>query len=135
MPPTKIVISIISCVAVIGGAYIATYYIGALSRKTRGAQRRIRIIDKCSLSKDKTLVVAETGGRAFFIAFSRQNAAILGEFDAAVFEHSADEDDISPPGRLARKMLKSFTRNIHDGSFADSLKSAGERGEGINSEK
>jgi flagellar biogenesis protein FliO len=87
MPAWKIVLSLISIVAVIVAAYISTAYLSSRTQKTRSG-KSIWIRERFALSKDKSFYLVEVQGKVYFIAATNQAVTLIDTYDAGLFDDS-----------------------------------------------
>ena len=80
-------------IIVIIGAYYVTYYIGA---KTSGQGRRrirnrsIALLDRFSISKDKSFCLIEIAGKVYVVGITNQSMTLLDTLDAAEYAVAAE---------------------------------------------
>jgi flagellar biogenesis protein FliO len=101
MNAADVFVFIVGFAAIIAAAYFVTYFFGSRAFRVRQA-REIKIIDRFSLSKDKSLYLAQVKGRVYFIAMTHQSAALLDKFEAGEFEDSR-------PQRMSFKEALAFS--------------------------
>lgn len=80
MSPGQIAAYLIGCAVVIVGAYAATYYLAAGSKKLQKG-RMIRVLDHFSVSKDKSLLIVGVLGKIYLVALSLNSAVLLDTLD------------------------------------------------------
>jgi len=76
---------IVVMVAVLVGAYVMTKYFSKKARRTIKS-RHICVLDRMALAKDKSLYLAEVGGKCLLIGVTNQNINTLGEIDKNALE-------------------------------------------------
>jgi len=152
MPPGQVILFFVGLIAIIFAAYYVTYYIGlkATGRGRSGGRLRnknINIIDRFSISKDKSFFLVEIQDKVYVIGVTLQTMTLIDTLDAAAFteaaaEHRDTAPRYAPPGgritgpitkKLAEFMAKKMGRtldtreNQERGSFTDSMKQAEEK--------
>lgn len=88
MQPFQVTIFIIGTIVIVFGAYYVTYYIGLKAsgqRKGRVRNRNINLLDRFSISKDKSFCVVEIAGKVYVIGVTNQSMTLLDTFDAAEY--------------------------------------------------
>jgi len=156
MPPGQVIVFFVGLIAIIFAAYYVTYYIGLkASGQSRGRLRNknINIVDRFSISKDKSFCLVEIGGKVYVIGITNQSMTLIDTLDAAAFSEAAAEQRDKPlwqaaPGgrftgpmtrKLAGFMAKKMGRTLDGsvdaeyapppdgGSFSDSMEAAREK--------
>ena len=105
MPPGQVIVSLIGIIAIIVAAYYVTYFIGAKSQKMyrnrgigrgKGKGRSIIILERFSVSKDKSFCIVEIAGKVYIVGITNQSMTVLDTLEAEVYEELlADSDDNS----------------------------------------
>jgi len=111
MPPGQVIVSLIGIIAIIVAAYYVTYFIGAKSQKMyrnrgigrgrgrgrgKGKGRSIVILERFSVSKDKSFCIVEIAGKVYIVGITNQSMTVLDTLEAEVYEELlADSDDNS----------------------------------------
>ena len=156
MPPLQVAGSLIGIIIVLVGAYFATYYIGLKASgqqrrksKSRSKSRSIKLLERFSISKDKSFCIVEIAGKVYVVGVANLSMTLLDTLDAADFYEATECNDEAPSrnaaqggGPFSGRFLKSVAgfMNINVGkkgareskrksenmgaSFADTLKSA-----------
>ena len=155
MPPLQLLMSFIGIIIVLFGAYYATYYIGMKasgrnSKINRSGSRKIRLLDRFAISKDKSFCIVEIAGKVYIIGVSNQSMTLIDTLDAQEFAHNAAEsgdiaarNTVSGSGLYSNKLVNKLAtfmsarmgneRSTQDDAgkrsetFADSMKSAREK--------
>jgi len=150
MPFGQVIGFFAGLIVIIIAAYYVTYYIGLkASGQSRGRLRNknINMIDRFSISRDKSFCLIEISGKVYVVGITNQSMTLLDTLDAAAFSEAAAEHrdtpqwNFMPSGKytgpmtkkLATFMAKRMGRQIEtDGqessvAFADSMKAASER--------
>jgi len=150
MPPGQVIIFFIGLIAIIFAAYYVTYFISLKATgqgKGRLRNKNINIIDRFSISKDKSFFLVEISGKVYVIGITNQSMTLIDTLDAAAFKEAAAEHRDTPlwhaaPGgrftgpmtrKLAGFMAKSMGRTLETqedaqrGTFSDSMKAAREK--------
>ena len=96
MPPAQVVLSLFGIVIVIAGAYYATYYIsikasGQTRGKARGRNRRINLLERFAISKDKSFCIVEIAGKIYIVGVTNQSMTLLDTLDPGELEESETE--------------------------------------------
>ena len=92
MEPMQVALFIVGTVLIIVAAYYVTYYIGVKSSgASRGRNRNINILDRFSISKDKSFCLVEIAGKVYVVAVTNQSMTLLDTLDAATFAGNAAE--------------------------------------------
>lgn len=120
MQPLQVAFFIIGMIVIIVGAYYVTYYIGVKSSgmgRIRLKGRNIGLIDRFSISKDKSFCLVEVAGKVYLIGVTNQSMTLIDTLDAATFAGTAAErGDASswrtPGGRRARSMTEKLASFI-----------------------
>lgn len=84
----QIVVFILASVLVIAGAYYSTYFLATKTGKMRSGRsgRMIKLIDKFSLSKDKSIYLIGVKDKVYIVAMTGQNATLLEKLDITELE-------------------------------------------------
>ena len=114
MPLGQIIVFIIGTIAIIFGAYYVTYFIGTKATgQSRGRlrNRNIHLIDRFSVSRDKSFCLVEISGKVYVIGITNHAMTLLDILDAAEFTDSAKNYPPAPQwtaqgGRLANRLTK-----------------------------
>jgi len=144
----------VGLIAIIAAAYYVTYYIGLkASGRSRGRLRNknINLIDRFSISRDKSFCLLEIAGKVYVVGIANQSMILLDTLDAAAFSEAAAERNVAPqwkqqwsrmPGGkftgpitkklaafMAKKMGRPFSESDFESgeAFADSMKTAHEK--------
>ena len=114
MPAMQVISFIIGSIVVIVGAYFATYMVARGSQKLyRG--RLIQVLDRFSLTKDKSLALIAVYDKLYLVAFAAGNVTLLDNIDpktaaALTADYLQTECKVKPPGDLAALILSRFRR-------------------------
>jgi len=150
MEPGQVILFFIGLIVIIFAAYYVTYYVGLkASGRSRGRLRNknINLIDRFSISKDKSFCLIEIAGKVYVVGITNQSMTLLDTLDAAAFSKAAAERNdkpqwnMMPGGRfsgemtkklaafMAKKMGRPFDPDDNSGgkAFADSMKTAHEK--------
>ena len=150
MPPGQVIGFFVGLIVIIFAAYYVTYYIGLkASGQSRGRLRNknINMIDRFSVSRDKSFCLIEISGKVYVVGITNQSMTLLDTLDAAAFSEVAAERRDTPqwnmmPGgkitgpitkKLAAFMAKRMGRPYEtvdpesSAAFSDSLKTAREK--------
>jgi len=142
MPPGQVIVFFVGLIAIIFAAYYVTYYIGLkASGQSRGRLRNknINIVDRFSISKDKSFCLVEISGKVYVIGITNQSMTLIDTLDAAAFSEAAAEQRDKPlwqaaPGgrftgpmtrKLAGFMAKRMGRPLAGGGGAEREPSPG----------
>jgi len=149
----RLLLSLIGIIIIIAGAYYATYYIGTKASgqsrgRIRGGNRRINMLDRFAIAKDKSFCVIEIAGKVYIVGVTNQSMTLLDKLDAEEFaEYMAKtgsgykETWSATPGgpfsgklvnRLASFMAQRMGRTVGNpgnmgAGFAANMKTAQER--------
>ena len=89
MQTMQVAVSIIGIILVIVAAYYVTYFIGVKSsgvgRRGRNRNRNIRMLDRFSISKDKSFCIVEIAGKVYVVGVTNQSMSLLDTLDAEAF--------------------------------------------------
>ena len=99
MPPGQVIVFFAGLIAIIFAAYYVTYYIGLkASGRSRGRLRNknINIVDRFSISKDKSFCLVEIAGKVYVIGITNQTMTLIDTLDAAAFSEAAAEQHDKP---------------------------------------
>jgi len=150
MEPGQVIVFFIGLIVIIVAAYYVTYYVGLkASGRSRGRLRNknINVIDRFSISKDKSFCLVEIAGKVYVIGITNQSMTLIDTLDAAAFPNAAAEQrdtpqwNIMPRGRFTGPMTKKLAAFMikktggrydpddykNDGAFSDSMKTAREK--------
>jgi len=150
MPPGQVIGFFVGLIVIIIAAYYVTYYIGLkASGQSRGRLRNknINMIDRFSISRDKSFCLVEVAGKVYVIGITNQSMTLFDTLDAAAFSEAAAEHRDAPQWRMipggkytapmtkklaafmAKKMGRPFDPGDFEntGAFADSMKTAHEK--------
>ena len=115
MPTGQVIVFFVGLIAIIFAAYYVTYYIGLkASGQSRGRLRNknINIVDRFSISKDKSFCLVEIGGKVYVIGITNQSMTLIDTLDAAAFSEAAAEQrdkplwQMAPGGRFTGPMTR-----------------------------
>lgn len=114
MPPTQIITFVIGSIVVIFGAYLTTYLVARGSQRVYKG-RAIQVLDRFSLSKDKSLMLIAVYDRIYLVAFAAGSVTLLDNIEpqtAAAFAASLSlpEDKNLQPLRLATMLFSRLRR-------------------------
>ena len=112
----RLVFSIIGIIIVIAGAYYATYFIGTKASgqsrgRIRGSNRRINMLDRFAIAKDKSFCIVEIAGKVYIIGVTNQSMTLLDRLDAEEFaEYEAEISNretwnVPPGGPFSGKLV------------------------------
>jgi len=150
MEPGQVIMFFIGLIVIIVAAYYVTYYVGLkASGQSRGRLRNknINMLDRFSISKDKSFCLVEIAGKVYVIGITNQSMTLLDTLDAAAFSEAAAEHrdttqwSMTPGGRFTGPMTKKLAAfisrktgrpydsdfNENRGAFSDSMKTAREK--------
>ena len=86
MQPGQVILSLIGIVVVIFAAYYVTYFIGVKSQRvSRARGRNIALLDRFSISKDKSFCIVEIAGKVYIVGVTNQSMTLLDTLDAGEF--------------------------------------------------
>jgi flagellar biogenesis protein FliO len=114
MSATQIITFIAGSIAVILGAYFATYLVARGSQRIyRG--RLIQVLDRFSLAKDKSLILIAVCDKIYLLAFSAGCVTLLDNIDpetiaALTSDSLKPKDKPRQPGNLITLIFSSFCR-------------------------
>jgi len=92
MQPVQVTLFIVGTIIIIIAAYYVTYFIGVKSTgASRGRNRNINLLDRFSISKDKSFCLVEIAGKVYVVAVTNQSMTLLDTLDAATFAGTAAE--------------------------------------------
>ena len=92
MQPLQVTLFIVGTIVIIIAAYYVTYFIGIKSSgASRGRNRNINLLDRFSISKDKSFCLVEIAGKVYVVAVTNQSMTLLDTLDAATFAENAAE--------------------------------------------
>jgi len=149
MPPLQIILSLVGIVVVIIACYYTTYYIGAKASgqgRKKPKNKNISLIDRFSVSKDKSFCLVEIAGKVYVVGVTNQSMTLLDTLEAEVFAEAETERRDARPwhvtgGRFVSRLTKrfaaflahkmgrelEFSEAAGGATFADSLKHAREK--------
>ena len=101
MPPIQVLMSLIGIVIILIAAYYATYYIGKVASgrtnsRVGNSNRRINLLERFAISKDKSFCIVEIAGKIYFIGITNQSMTLLDTLDADEFAETTGEYGQSP---------------------------------------
>jgi len=153
MDPFQVAFSLAGVVIVIFGCYYVTYYVGLKAsgqgrKKSRIKGRNISLLDRFSISKDKSFCIVEIAGRIYIIGVTNNSMTVIDTLDPDEYaQHSAQRSDapswhIAPGGQFGGKLTSKLASFIagkigkartpesrsgaEGGTFSDSMRSAQE---------
>lgn len=94
MDPVQVTLFIVGTIIIIVGAYYVTYFIGVKSSgisRGRNRNRNINMLDRFSISKDKSFCLVEIAGKVYVVGVTNQSMTLLDILDAATFAETAAE--------------------------------------------
>ena len=101
MQPLQVTLFIVGTVIIIVAAYYVTYFIGVKSSgASRGRNRNINLLDRFSISKDKSFCLVEIAGKVYVVAVTNQSMTLLDTLDAATFAGTAAERGGASPWQV-----------------------------------
>jgi len=122
MEPLQVVLSIAGTIVIIVGAYYVTYFIGVKSSgASRGRNRNINILDRFSISKDKSFCLVEIAGKVYVVAVTNQSMTLLDTLDAATFAGTAAERGGAPSA--GRSKANRYASGIYSNRMTNKLAS------------
>ena len=154
MPPAQVALSLIGIVIIIAGAYYATYYIsikasGQARGKAKGRNRRINLLERFAISKDKSFCIVEIAGKIYVVGVTNQSMTLLDTLEPGELEDSETESTSAAAwgaapggpfsGKIVNRLSAYMARRIeksgrtggnsgmHGKAFEDSMKSAREK--------
>ena len=92
MQPGQVIGYFIGIIAIIFAAYYVTYYVGKrASGQSMGRLRNknINVIDRFSISRDKSFCLVEIAGKVYVVGVTNQSMTLLDTLDAAAFSEAA----------------------------------------------
>ncbi|MCL2125444.1 MAG: flagellar biosynthetic protein FliO [Oscillospiraceae bacterium] len=148
----RAIFSIVGILIILVACYYTTYYIGRRAMghnraKNKGNARNIAILERYSISKDKSFCIVEVAGKVYIVGVTNQAMTLIDTLDSEKFaEHASVAQSTTPkwnatPGgmlggklvnRLAAFMAARMGRPYDSGrdesgnsaSFSDSMASA-----------
>ena len=120
MPGNQIVIFILASVLVIACAYYSTYFLAGRTGKIKSG-RMIKLIERFSISKDKSICLVEIKDKVYLVAMTGQNVTLLDKIDIKDFEAASVVQKNKPasskyePQGVLQKGLFSTYISIKDG--------------------
>ena len=150
MDPIKVAFSLAGIVIVIIGAYYLTYYLGAKTSgqsRVRIRNRNIALLDRFSISKDKSFCLIEIAGKVYIVGVTNQSMTLLDTIDAEEYALTVEKNNAAarpassapqPGGGFISRFLfymAEAAKNRRKGprqapggeSFAESMRSAREK--------
>jgi len=124
MPPGQVILFIIGTVAILFGAYFATYYIGkkasGQNRMGMGLRNRnIRLLDRFAVARDKSFCAVEIAGKVYIVGVTNHTMTLLDTLDAAAFAKLTEDNrdtatpwNMTPVGRYGNKLTKKLVAFI-----------------------
>jgi len=115
MESFQVVVSLIGIVVVIFLCYYVTYYVSVkASGQGRGRQKNknINLLDRFSISKDKSFCIVEIAGKIYVIGVTNQSMTVIDTLDAAAFNEAAAERrdaqtwSVIPGGKFTSRLTK-----------------------------
>ena len=163
MEPGQVILYFIGLIAIIFAAYYVTYFISVkASGQSRGRLRNknINIIDRFSISRDKSFYLVEIAGKVYVVGITNHGMTLIDTLDAAAFSEAAAEQRDKPewygmPGgkitgpltaKLAAFIAGKTGRTMDPGgdnpgggtgsnSFAETMKAAGKKNQSGEAER
>lgn len=151
MQSLKLVFSLAGIIIIIVGAYYVTYYIGVkASGRSRGRirNRNIALLDRFSISKDKSFCLIEIAGKIYVVGVTNQSITLLDTLSAEEYARVAEKNNaeawsaasaIQPGGGFFNRFIYYMAEGIKNRrgrgnstetnreTFADSMRSAREK--------
>jgi len=142
MGGTQLVGSIIGVLAILFLAYYVTYYIGIKASgrtKIRGIGRNVRVLERFSISKDKSFCLIEINGTVYVIGITNSSMTVIDTMPLESIEESmaANEGQAFPlgvpGGALGQKFVSGMAsflagnkmrRQGGSSAFSESMKNA-----------
>jgi len=126
MSATQIITFIAGSLVVIFGAYFATYLVARGSQKSYRS-RAIQVLDRFSLSKDKSLMLIAVYDKIYLVAFAAGSITLLDHIDpetAADFAATINrqEDRSRPEGGWAGLLFSNFRHHLSTRKDSDARK-------------
>lgn len=90
--------AVILIVLIIAAAYYVTKFVASKTAGPRGGGE-IRIRSSVSLGKDRQLVIAEIGGKAYLLGVTPQHVELVGELNREELDSGRPEEPPTPPSR------------------------------------
>ncbi|NLL39975.1 MAG: FliO/MopB family protein [Clostridiales bacterium] len=113
----RIAVFILASVLVIAGAYYSTYFLATKTGKMRSGRsgRMIKLIDRFSLSKDKSIYLIGIKDKVYFVVITGQSATLLEKFDIAELETASvsGKSDSAPSRYEPQGMLQKSLWNAY----------------------
>ena len=115
MPPGQVIVTFVGMIAIIVAAYYVTYYIGKKASgqsHSRLRNKNINIVDRFSISKDKSFCLVEINGKVYLIGITNQSMTLIDTLDAAAFSEAAAEHNdkaqwySAPGGRITGPLTR-----------------------------
>jgi len=95
-------------ILIIAAAYYVTKFVASKTTGPRGGGE-IRIRSAVSLGKDRQLVIAEIGGKAYLLGVTPQHVELVGELDPQKLDSGRPEESPEPPRRdFSREFWERF---------------------------
>ena len=91
--------------AVIAAAYWATKYISQKGKKVKS--RKMRMVDRMSLGRDKHIVLIEVGDKNLLIGVTNQAINVLGDIDGDTLQKQQGEEGM-PAGKGFAASVRDF---------------------------
>ena len=92
---------VVVMVAVLVGAYVLTRWFSKKSRNIMRS-RHILVLDRMVLAKDKSLYLAEVGGKCLLLGITNQSITTLGEIDKEALGEPEALSDAGEAGFLSK---------------------------------
>ena len=151
MQPLQVILSLGTIVVILIACYYTTYYISVkASGQSRGRfkTRNINLLDRYSVSRDKSFCIVEIAGKVYILGVTNQTMTLIDTLDAAAFKEAAADPHergsmrASPVGMKSSKFVNRLAAFIasrtgrpppsgastgNGSSFADSMDAAREK--------
>ena len=117
----RLVLSIVGMIVIIAGAYYATYFIGSKASgqsrgRNRAGNRSVILLERFSISKDKSFCIVEIAGKVYIIGVTNQSMSLIDSLDAEEFAERA-------PGRSSSEAWYSAPGGPFSGKLVNRLAS------------
>ena len=117
--PWQIVFALLVLAVVVVLAYYSIYFLATkttLQRQTQG----IRVVDRFSLSRDKTICLIEAVGNVYLVAITNQGVTLLDILDKEAYE-AAGQEAAQKPGDFLQKGFAKGVLAFKNHSFGQTI--------------
>lgn len=106
-------------ILIIAASYYVTKYVATKAAGTRGKSRDIRIKSSVTLGRDRQLIIAEIGEKAYLLGVTPQHVELVDKLELSELENEKEKEE--PPAPPTANFKREFLERLC-GTYRDPRK-------------